>query len=142
MKNFFLLAYRRPDNTVRYASIIYPGSPKNTNLNIAVDHFAALAKKEGAALTSGKEVSADNNRQKETTTSKQQKTPTTAPGQGLKSSEIRGIVINAESGIGVGGMEVFTGIPQWRRMISTSLHRKLPNPINGVPGNWKVKRLL
>jgi hypothetical protein len=104
MKNFFLLAYRRPDNTVRYAKIMYPGSPKNTNLNTAVDHFAALAKKEGAALTAGKEGSGGNNKQKETTTSKQQKTPTTDPGQGLKPSEIRGIVINAESGIGVGGM--------------------------------------
>jgi hypothetical protein len=104
LKNFFLLAYRRPDNTVRYATISYPGSPKNTNLNIAVDHFAALAKKEGAALTAGKEGSGGNNKQKETTTSKQQKTPTTDPGQGLKPSEIKGVVINAESGIGVGGM--------------------------------------
>jgi hypothetical protein len=99
-KNFFLLAYRRPDNTVRYARIIYPGNPKNTNLNIAVNHFAELAKKEGTVLTS---VS-NSNKQKENTTSKRQKTPVTAPGQGLKPADIKGIVINAESGIGVGGM--------------------------------------
>jgi hypothetical protein len=103
-KNFFLLAYLRPDKTIRYARIIYPGNPKNTYLNIAVNHFAALAKQEGAALTSGEAVSGGNNKQKGTTTSKQQKTPTTAPGQGLKPSEIKGIVINAESGVGVGGM--------------------------------------
>jgi hypothetical protein len=102
-KNFFLLAYRKPDNTVRYARIIYPGNPKNTNLNIAVNHFAALAKKEGAAVSSGNTVSGNNNKQNETTPRKQS-TPTTAPGQGLKPGEIKGVVINAESGIGVGGM--------------------------------------
>lgn len=103
-KNFFLLAYRRPDNTVRYARIIYPGHPKNSNLNSAVNHFAALAKQEGTSRTVDKTVSNSNNRQKETTTPKQQKTPVTAPGQGLKPADIKGIVINAESGIGVGGM--------------------------------------
>lgn len=104
-KNFFLLAYRKPDNTVRYAKIIYPGNPKNSNLNIAVNHFAALAKKEGAAVTPDNSVSSSNTKQKETiTTSKKQQTPVTVPGQGLKPAEIKGIVINAESGIGVGGM--------------------------------------
>ncbi|HUP10987.1 MAG TPA: hypothetical protein VM187_02200, partial [Niastella sp.] len=104
-KNFFLLAYRRPDNTVRYARIMYPGNPKNANLNIAVDHFAALAKKEGATANTDKSVSSNNsnNKQKETTPRKQQ-TPVTAPGQGLKPAQIKGIVINAESGVGVGGM--------------------------------------
>jgi hypothetical protein len=102
-KNFFLLAYLKPDNTVRYARIIYPGNPKNTNLNIAVNHFAALAKKEGAAVSSGNTVSGNNNKQKETTPRKQS-TPTTAPGQGLKPADIKGVVINAESGVGVGGM--------------------------------------
>jgi hypothetical protein len=101
-KNFFLLAYRKGDNTVRYARIIYPGNPKNTNLNIAVNHFAALAKKEGAAVSSGNTVSG-NSKQKETTPRKQS-TSTTAPGQGLKPADIKGVVINAESGIGVGGM--------------------------------------
>ena len=102
-KNFFLLAYRKPDNTVRYARIIYTGNPKNTNLNIAVNHFAALAKKEGAAVSSGNTVSGNDNKQKETTPRKQS-TPTTAPGQGLTPAGIKGVVINAESGIGVGGM--------------------------------------
>ncbi|WP_081164759.1 hypothetical protein [Niastella populi] len=107
-KNFFLLAYRRADNSVRYAKIIYPGSPKNTYLNNAVDHFAALARKEGVELTPDKAGAGGGNKQKETTTvtSKKQKTPTTAPGQGVKPAEIRGIVINAETGIGVGGMVI------------------------------------
>jgi hypothetical protein len=112
-KNFFLVAYRRPDNTVRYARIIYPGDPKNANLNIAAGHFAALAKKEGAVQNSGntgsgssdkQKESATAGKQKETTISKKQQTPVTAPGQGLKPAEIKGIVINAETGVGVGGM--------------------------------------
>jgi hypothetical protein len=104
--NFFLLAYRKPDNTVRYARIMYPGSPKNTYLNIAVDHFVALSKKEGIVFNSDNTNSAANNKQKETVTNKKPTTPTTAPGQGLKPSDIKGVVINAESGIGVGGMVI------------------------------------
>jgi hypothetical protein len=105
MKSFFLLAYRKADNTVRYARIMYPGNPKNTNLNVAVNHFAKLAKQEGVVINSGKAADETNDKQKETTATKQQKTtPTTAPGQGLKPAEIKGVVINAESGIGVGGM--------------------------------------
>lgn len=113
--NFFLLAYRKPDNTIRYARIAYPGSPKNSYLNAAVNHFAALSKKEGITAASSNmnsshnnKQSSDNNKQKEkeTATVKKSTTPTTAPGQGLKPSDIRGIVINAESGIGVGGMVI------------------------------------
>lgn len=109
VKNFFLVAYRKADNTVRYARVIYPGSPKNTNLNVAMGHFAELAKKEGITVNSGNTVSSGDNKQKETTTTttKQQKTtPVTAPGQGLKPAEIKGIVINGETGIGVGGMVI------------------------------------
>lgn len=107
VKNFFLLAYRKPDNTVRYARIIYSGSPKNTNLTPAIGHFAELAKQEGVPVNSDKTVSSSDNKQKETTTTKQQKTtPVTAPGQGLKPAEIKGVVINGETGIGVGGMVI------------------------------------
>jgi hypothetical protein len=112
LKNFFLLAYRKPDNTVRYSRIMYTGHPDNKNLSVAVGHFTALAKKEGVELPTGNEAgntnSNNNNKQKETTTTAttKQKTPTTAPGQGLKPAEIRGVVINAETGIGVGGMVI------------------------------------
>lgn len=107
VKNFFLVAYRKADNTVRYARVIYPGSPKNTNLNAALGHFAELATQEGISVNSGKTVNNSDNKQKETTTAKQQRTtPVTAPGQGLKPAEIKGIVINGETGIGVGGMVI------------------------------------
>jgi hypothetical protein len=106
--NFFLLAYRKPDNSIRYARIKYPGPPKNNYLNMAVNHFSNLSKKEGVVISPEKESSVDNskNKQKETVKVKKATTPTTAPGQGLKPSEIKGVVINAESGTGVGGMVI------------------------------------
>lgn len=106
-KNFFLAAYRRPDNTVRYARISYPGNPKNNYLSVAANHFASLAKKEGLTLNNDKTASSNKDKQKETTTtSKKQKTPVTAPGQGLKPADVKGVVINSETGIGVGGMVI------------------------------------
>lgn len=102
--NFFFLAYRTPNDAVRHARIAYPGNPKNPNLNTAVNHFMALSKKEGAVSNTTK--ADDKQRQTTTTTSRKATTPTTAPGQGLKPSEIKGIVINAETGVGVGGMVI------------------------------------
>ncbi len=106
--NFFLLAYRKPDRSVRYARIKYPGNPKNNYLNIAVNHFTTLSKKEGVVIDTEKESSVDNgkNTEKEKVTVKKSATPTTAPGKGLQPSDIKGVVINAESGIGVGGMVI------------------------------------
>jgi hypothetical protein len=106
--NLFLMAYLKPDNTIRYARIIYPGSPKNDYLVTAANHFGALAKKEGT-LAAGSNPSAtdkketDNNNK---TTRTKTTTPLTAPGQGLKPAAIKGVVIHEESGIGVGGMVI------------------------------------
>jgi hypothetical protein len=114
--NLLMMAYQKPDNTIRYGRIIYPGNPQNNYVSTAASHFAALAKKEGAIksdenATTSRNTEADNsNKPKETTTRTKETTPLTAPGKGLKPSEIKGVVINMEYGIGVGGMV----IPEYR----------------------------
>src|SRR6185503_3393920 len=105
--NLLLMAYQKSDNTIRYGRILYSGSPKNDNVGTAASHFAALAKKEGAMniegnATASSKKKVDNNN----TTHTKESTPLTAPGQGLKSSAIKGVVINMEYGMGVGGMMI------------------------------------
>jgi hypothetical protein len=80
-RNLFLMAYQKPDHSIRYGRITYPGNPKNNYLNTAAAHFAALAKKEGAfdaddnATASGKMDTDNSNKQKEPTTTKKATTP-------------------------------------------------------------------
>src|SRR5882757_9689196 len=83
-------------------------------MTTAAQHFSALYQKEGggpAAPTDnkgsttvfGKKLNSPGN----TTT------PVTAPGQGLKPSDIRGVIIHQESAVGLGGMMII----KWRPYI-------------------------
>jgi hypothetical protein len=81
-------------------------------MNTAVQHFIALYKKEGGPAA----ASTDNSDRSTTTTTQKPKaqreeTPVTAPGQGLKPADIRGIIIHQETGIGVGGMVIIVWRP-------------------------------
>ena len=106
------MAYVRPDGQVRYGRIIEsPVSSIKPYMTTAVQHFMTICKKEGGlpaenTANAGRSI---------TTTSKTRpqsiSTPVTAPGQGLKPTDIRGIVIHSETGIGVGGMVIIVWRP-------------------------------
>jgi len=114
------MAYTRPDHQVRYGRIteIPNAVTTRTNTNTAVQHFIKLSKQEGG-LTAAPgdnpaQTSAQTSSQTSTqtsghtpaTTSHSTETPVTAPGQGLKPSDIKGVVLHQEYGMGVGGMMI------------------------------------
>src|SRR5262249_20871277 len=74
----------------------------------AVQHFITLCKKEGGLPANS---TASDNKTTTTPKTKNTGTPVTAPGEGLKSSDIRGIVIHQETSIGVGGMVIIVWRP-------------------------------
>jgi hypothetical protein len=105
------MAYTRSDGQVRYGRIIE--SPVNSikpYMTAAVRHFTAICKKEGG-LPKAATASNDQPSVKPKTKPQDIGTPVTAPGQGLKPSDIRGIVIHQETGIGVGGMVIIVWRP-------------------------------
>lgn len=98
------MAYTRPDGQVRYGRIIEsPVSSIQPYMTTAVQHFMAICKKEGGLPENS---TASNGATIQKTKPKKTGTPVTAPNQGLKPSDIRGIVMHLEYSTGVGGMMI------------------------------------
>lgn len=105
------MAYTRPDRLVRYGRIteIPNAAVTRNNSNTAVQHFIRLSRQEGGLTTSAGDSQDHNSNQSHTSSSTsyhKEETPVTAPGQGLKPSEIKGVVLHQEYGVGVGGMMI------------------------------------
>ena len=113
------MAFARPDHSVRYGRIVEVPNAAATknNTDAAVQHFIRISKAEGALAgggssggVSGSGVSAGDGGSGGSrggcATSARVETPTTVPGQGLKPSEIKGVVLHTEYGVGVGGMMI------------------------------------
>jgi hypothetical protein len=100
------VAYRKPDGEIRFARITSPAGPKSQYLNTALNHFVKLSKSEGIVLKADNTAKSGNSKTTEKVVRKKVVTPTTAPGQGIKPAEIKGVVINQEYGVGVGGMMI------------------------------------
>lgn len=123
------VAFRRSDSATRYASILMPAGYKSPYLNTALKHFIQLSTKEGVTLpaagasrrsgsdtygSSGSGATGRGSRTSGTgrnssgsdasrTRSKKVETPLTAAGMGIKPAAIKGVVLNTEYGVGVGG---------------------------------------
>jgi hypothetical protein len=114
------MAYARPDHSIRYARIIeVPNATvAKNNMNMAVQHFIKISKEEGGLVVNGSTTgsrgsggSGGGSTGGSPTGSRpasggRAETPTTAPGQGVKASELKGIVLHQEYGVGVGGMMI------------------------------------
>ena len=122
------MAYLRQDHSIRFGRIteVPNAAIAKNNMNIAVQHFIRLSKQEGvpgetdgssgnsgSSNTSSGSNSANNASSSnaknstgtnKTTSSNIVETPVTTPGQGLKPSQIKGVVLHQEYGYGVGGM--------------------------------------
>lgn len=112
------MAYFRNDHAIRYGRIteIPNAALTKNNMNMAVQHFIKLSKQEGGLSNSGSSSSSTASNSdgsagstastKTTTRPSRPETPTTAPGQGLKPDQIKGVVLHQEYGMGVGGMMI------------------------------------
>ena len=107
------MAYLRQDHSIRFGRIteVPNAAIAKNNMNIAVQHFIRLSKQEGIPgetdASSGDNSSNNSNNSattNKTTSSTIIETPVTTPGQGLKPTQIKGIVLHQEYGYGVGGM--------------------------------------
>jgi len=102
------MAYARPDHQVRYGRIteIPNAATTRTNTNTAIQHFIRISKQEGSLTTAAGDSPAYTSGHTSAITTPKSETPVTAPGQGLKPSEIKGVVLHQEYGMGVGGMMI------------------------------------
>lgn len=119
------MAYALPDRSYRLGRIIeVPNAAvAKNNMNTAVQHFIRISKREGGLIVSGGGGATAGGGSTDggaptpedstggRTTSAKEETPTTAPGQGLKPAEIKGIVLHQEYGMGVGGMMIINYNP-------------------------------
>lgn len=102
------VAYTRSDGQIRYGRVIEsPLSSLKPYMTTAVQHFMAICKKEGGLSDESKSIAGADKPTKTPKTKPQEvSTPVTAPGQGLKPSDIRGIAMHTEYSTGVGGMMI------------------------------------
>jgi hypothetical protein len=121
------MAYWRPDHSVRYGRIVeVPDvAVSKNNMNTAVQHFIKMSKQEGGLASSGGASGSGGSGATggvgsrgssggaggRTTVASGTETPVTAPGQGVKPSEIKGVVLHTEYGVGVGGMMIINYNP-------------------------------
>lgn len=96
------IAFQKPDNTIRYAMITTPTGPKSPYMDVAIKHFIQLSVSDGMM----KQIAGDKpvNENNQSVRTEKIVTPLTTPGNGLKASDIKGVVMNMEYGTGVGGM--------------------------------------
>ncbi len=100
------MVFTRADGLVRYGRIIEsPVSSIKPYMTTAVQHFITICKKEGG-LPENSTASNDKPAATQKTPPQKKGTPTTAPGQGLQPSQIRGIAMHLEYSTGVGGMTI------------------------------------
>ena len=120
------MAYTRPDHSIRYGRIVEIPNTAVTrdNMNMAVQHFIKLSKQEGGLKdvaangggaggsgNSGNTPATSGSGGTKSSPSKNAETPTTAPGQGIKPGELKGVVLHTEYGMGVGGMVIVKYMP-------------------------------
>ncbi|WP_431217241.1 hypothetical protein ACQ86N_23535 [Puia sp. P3] len=98
----------RPDYRVRYGRItgIPNATTTRTNTNTAIQHFIKISKQEGSLTATAGDSPDQTSSHTSAITSPKAETPVTAPGQGLKPSDIKGVVLHQEYGMGVGGMMI------------------------------------
>ncbi|MEO3405443.1 hypothetical protein AAFN85_16150 [Mucilaginibacter sp. CAU 1740] len=107
------IAYKLPNNAIRYAKVKWSPGTQGTSLKIATGHFAALMKQETQSGTAKATVSDAGTQRPATTksTNSRPASPTTAPGKGIPKSDIAGLALHSETGIGVGGMVLIVWRP-------------------------------
>jgi hypothetical protein len=106
------LAYERPDNTVRYAKMIWQPGKMGKSLGTAAQHFATLLKKE-TEQTQGTGTTSNTSAKPNSVVTEDPVVdpPMAAPGKGSGTADIRGVVLHAETGVGVGGSATVVYVP-------------------------------
>jgi hypothetical protein len=99
------MAYVQSEGHVRAARVIYPAGPTPDQQAVAIKHFLALRSQEQDKSTTATPVDRNAGGGRPARPPKPT-TPVTAAGQGLKASQIKGVVMHQETGIGVGGMVI------------------------------------